>query len=428
MPALPCHNPGMAQETPEPQYHNAILFGAGSSYDAGIPLLPSFVDTMWQYAIREKIGEQPLSPSDLEILKDAQRIRLLLGDYANRAYFDNYNIEDVLSLLDFQALQGEEYQKNFEKMVQAVSRTIELSCRFKYTRPDKRSFDYDRDGPAYVAHPGGLYRMLWTGLLDQYKKRNPIALFTFNYDLVLERTLADRFFVSKTDADERISDCALRYFFPPNDFVITPMRVREGGPAVPGARFVVYRPEFYHPRPDEKFDIEIPYFKLHGSLNWDRSDVPGGRPKHVPVDVAQTPLILPPVFNKMKDGTVNRLWASALKVLREAKHIVIVGYSLPRTDIYMQYFLKSAVGPNNNLQRLTVFNPVLFRNDKEAEEMRSRFRECFSPQFSKKIDFQPHVPPGIHITSPPPLRDERGKLEHFVALMHTDPRWLFFMP
>ena len=28
-------------------YDNVIIFGAGASYDAGIPLLKDFVDTMW---------------------------------------------------------------------------------------------------------------------------------------------------------------------------------------------------------------------------------------------------------------------------------------------------------------------------------------------------------------------------------------------
>jgi hypothetical protein len=32
------------------QYHNVILFGAGASWDAGIPLMNQFVDAMWHYA------------------------------------------------------------------------------------------------------------------------------------------------------------------------------------------------------------------------------------------------------------------------------------------------------------------------------------------------------------------------------------------
>ena len=31
-------------------YDNVIIFGAGASCDAGVPLLKDFVDTMWRYA------------------------------------------------------------------------------------------------------------------------------------------------------------------------------------------------------------------------------------------------------------------------------------------------------------------------------------------------------------------------------------------
>jgi hypothetical protein len=34
-------------------FDNVILLGAGSSYDAGIPLLCNFVDRMWEYAVEE---------------------------------------------------------------------------------------------------------------------------------------------------------------------------------------------------------------------------------------------------------------------------------------------------------------------------------------------------------------------------------------
>jgi hypothetical protein len=33
-------------EPGEKEFHNVFLFGAGASFDAGVPLLSSFVDTM----------------------------------------------------------------------------------------------------------------------------------------------------------------------------------------------------------------------------------------------------------------------------------------------------------------------------------------------------------------------------------------------
>jgi hypothetical protein len=115
----------------------------------------------------------------------------------------------------------------------------------------------------------------------------------------------------------------------------------------------------------------------------------------------------------MNTKEINSVWKHALNVLRNAKHIVIVGYSLPRTDVYMQYFMKAAVGPNRNLQRITVFNPTLFKGDKSAEEMEERYRECFSGKFGKYINFRPEL-----VTSVQP--DNRGSFLHFLAYLARD--------
>jgi hypothetical protein len=68
----------------------------------------------------------------------------------------------------------------------------------------------------------------------------------------------------------------------------------------------------------------------------------------------------------------------------------------------MQYFLKSAVGPNSDLQKIIVFNLTLFeeyegpvalttfdKSSTTAAEMKNRYLECFSKQFSDRIVFQP---------------------------------------
>jgi len=101
------------------------------------------------------------------------------------------------------------------------------------------------------------------------------------------------------------------------------------------------------------------------------------------------------VFNKINSEQIRPLWSEALDVLQHAKYVTIVGYSLPQTDIYMQYFLRSAFGPNSDLQQITVFDPVLFKDgDPAGEGMRRRYRECFAPQFWNYICFRPHFEGG----------------------------------
>jgi hypothetical protein len=87
-------------------YDNVVIFGAGASADAGIPLLNDFVDTMWSYSIRGRTHREVISDADRAILAEANRIRQDLERYNSRANFQLRNLEDVISLLSFEALAG----------------------------------------------------------------------------------------------------------------------------------------------------------------------------------------------------------------------------------------------------------------------------------------------------------------------------------
>ena len=107
--------------------------------------------------------------------------------------------------------------------------------------------------------------------------------------------------------------------------------------------------------------------KLHGSLNWHYSgredfhgetiffsDVPGFRPaadeagrdaltrrlRSMAADKAT--LLIPPVAEKttyFNNETVRALWKDAGAALRNAAALHVVGYSLPKSDLGMQFFL-----------------------------------------------------------------------------------------
>ncbi len=138
------------------------------------------------------------------------------------------------------------------------------------------------------------------------------------------------------------------------------------------------------------------------------------------IDAMDDPFIMPPVFNKLQG--VNRLgmWHRGLKALRSAKNVVIVGYSLPRTDIYMQYFLKSALGPNNQLQKIIVFDPVMAQGGPAAGEMKQRYADCcFSPQLKSRICFHPE---SLH----PHGQYSAGTTSHFLEIMAANASALLF--
>jgi hypothetical protein len=79
------------------------------------------------------------------------------------------------------------------------------------------------------------------------------------------------------------------------------------------------------------------------------------------------------------------------------------------------------VGPNSDLSKIIVFNPVLFGESDEAAQMKRRYQECFSPQFSSRIIFEPSDPPsGSELL--------RGSFAHFVQLLVEDAGRLMFFP
>ncbi len=118
--------------------NNVLILGAGSSFDAGIPLLSGFVDKMWEFALRRTANGNPLTSADIETFDRAVNVRNDLSAYHGRASFDDRNIEDLLSILSFNALAGDRTDRaKLEAFNQAITRTIELSCA--------------------VQHPGGLF-------------------------------------------------------------------------------------------------------------------------------------------------------------------------------------------------------------------------------------------------------------------------------
>src|SRR5438445_8927397 len=113
-------------------YDNVIIFGAGASCDAGIPLLNSFVNEMWSCGTRGRSRHGPLPDADRTLLTEAERIRTELERYCSRANFDIWNLEDVLNLLWLEALAGNGAPEKYLTWVKAIARLIELSCIHRY--------------------------------------------------------------------------------------------------------------------------------------------------------------------------------------------------------------------------------------------------------------------------------------------------------
>ena len=360
---------------------NIIILGAGASVDAGIPLLANFVEKMWEFAITGKHNGQTLSDEDKKIFAEAIKVKNELDGYHGRAAFNDRNIEDILSILSFNLIGGKKSDLEKQKwFIRAITRTIDLTCNVQH------------DGTLNRVQQNGhqVYGEFWRGLFERFKNSASSfpTIISFNYDLVLERSLLQTVIGTgyKPHSSRFPYDgINLRYHY---NFV-KDLRFK-----VKYVPFTVTRGDDFG-REDgmilEATDeilrnlVNIEILKLHGSLNFpSKKD-----DSFSPAKIASDPYILPPVINKWVGKNEETIWSTGLQRLREAKNIIIVGYSLPQTDIFMQYFLRAGVGPNLNLNKIIVHNPILYRSGAENELMRERYGNCFSPQLQSRIIFNP---------------------------------------
>lgn len=107
--------------------------------------------------------------------------------------------------------------------------------------------------------------------------------------------------------------------------------------------------------------------KLHGSLNWDRST--GDKPEQL--SLRDSPYsavsrakneVVPPVWNKevLNDPVLKELWKQARKRLPTGKVLVVIGYSVPQTDLVSQALIRVSASERKATQKLShliVVNP-----------------------------------------------------------------------
>ena len=95
---------------------NVIIFGAGSSFDAGVPLSLGFVDKIMEFAYKGKSDGVNLSNRDKEIFDKAMHVMSDIYYYHGNANFDARNIEDILSILSFNIIGKTQKRKGFFKL------------------------------------------------------------------------------------------------------------------------------------------------------------------------------------------------------------------------------------------------------------------------------------------------------------------------
>lgn len=369
-------------------YDNVFIFGAGVSFDAGIPLLSNFVETMMNMAFTGHTPAGDKLPDDKrQILKEAVDLREKLAAFQSRSNFDLWNIEDILNILAFHQLAEPKAKKWYDQFVDAIRVTIEETSQV----PIKGK----------LVDPLSRYTEFWQSASEAQVKP---AIISFNYDLVMERALVHLYSSATGRVRNFYNSITLDYGIvsdtPQAWQVESPTMAMGSGHAT------------------------IPFLKLHGSLNWQKEPAElslHAIAQHKPATAtAPNPFIMAPAYDKgARLPQMEQVWQRAYKALAQAKNIVVVGYSLPRTDIYMQYFLKAAIGGNQDLMKITVFDPILHTDTPGNEALRNRYRACFSSHFQRRVDFDFDF---TDCTGYP----DAGTWQHFTNTIHHYPDKLLF--
>lgn len=276
------------------------ILGAGFSAPLGLPIMSNFLvkakDVYFsdpqRYFLFQSVFE---TINKLSIVKN---------------YFssDMFNIEEILSILEMQKRLGNvEVAKEFSEFISSVIRyyTPPLTRQANEGWPSNWYdvlFGHSHDDPwlrygYFVTSLFGLEGDLKSNTLNvsfSERKKADYAIITLNYDLVLE------------------SVC---------DFMNQNLKVQHT---------ISFRRDLYQ----QDNDGRVPLAKLHGSVD--------------------TGNIVPPTWNKYLNDNIAEAWNLAYKSITEANHIRIIGYSLPTSDAYIKYLLKSAVADSKHLKRIDV--------------------------------------------------------------------------
>ncbi|MDA8119595.1 MAG: SIR2 family protein [Gammaproteobacteria bacterium] len=314
--------------------------------------------------------------------------RLRAAGAAYRCTIDPDNIEDLFSLIDTEEGSGKSNYNN-DYIRQAIAATIDFAHR-TYARDPRNVKLMSQNAPGIKEpYPGtpaeehnnvrllpryDAYLAAMTGMLYEPVAGRRDTIITFNYDTLVEEAL--------TNLRKSYS-----YGFEPEEY---------GDGA--GGGFVVVDsgcPNYLTKEPPD--DDVIRVLKLHGSVNWGLRRAQSSTTHGTSVDE----LLVCRTFNELEDKGIDRLfiepptwrkgygtpgrgiatvWNTALRALRTASRITIIGYSLPLTDVHFRYLIAAGLRENISLQELLFVNPTLSESAEGYKEITSRIFQILRPE------------------------------------------------
>lgn len=329
-----------------------FILGAGASSHAHAPLTKEFFEKAINLIEEDKIDKE-----DKKYFNMIQKVYLYeIRQISTNFSFDLKNIETIFSLIEMAKLTG----KFLDYSIDDIDELRIAMNKFIVRTLEKTTYFDVRGGN--IISPND-YRSFYQNIIIKNLNRHPrmsFCVISFNYDLALDYVLEFH------DGPGFINYC------------------------LDGQRHNVNA---------------VKLIKLHGSLNWATCskksckkirvisirDEIGIRGSSIEVSkemekyrcecgakLNELPLIVPPTWNKTANYNIENVWRQAVEEMSDAKNIFVVGYSMPKADLFFQYFL--ALGTLNiaNLERFWVFDidPKIENkwNDFLEQDMKRNFK------------------------------------------------------
>jgi SIR2-like domain len=332
--------------------HNVYILGAGFSRDSGIPVIKDFLERMassveWLYE-NDRSAEAAAIERVFEFRRRA----------ANATYRININVDNIEDL--FSLASASEFESFTIDVTTAIAATLDfarlttqqLECKVEKKKIINESGTWERYKTSYTIYQ--LYAGILSGIFCDNSRGMKNTVITFNYDTLLEDALLElggsfNYGLTTESADYHTSAKLTIH-----DIAANPLYI----------------------------------YKLHGSVNWSIRTNPEDmieiyRSYEDIRTEGERILLMPPTWQKAFSGHFMYLWKKAVEALNAATRIIVIGFSMPPTDIHFKYLLAAGLQNNISLRKFLFINPGLSKDD-ESKYLRNNLFRILRPELEER--------------------------------------------
>lgn len=333
-----------------------FILGAGASAHCGTPLMYNFLKEAKKLRPSVRRADDPF----VRVFEAINKLNAV----HSKGKLDTDNIEDVYSAFEMGQLIGRLPGITDIKQINGLTSDIKKVIGYTLENSTKLKGTYCFD--AYIA----LVNII-VCLIERIPQS--FSVITFNYDLGLDHTFYQNPNISLTP-DYGLDDLTVK-----DKYLVTYLKLHgsinfgkcsnQSCAKIKPYRKLKYEDTFHILRSDDRV------FRIMSDLQSQKCPV-----CNQPWE--DNPVIIPPTWEKTtRHMQIAPIWRKAAEELQDARRIFIIGYSLPETDWFFNYFFGLSIDLETDLEGLYIYDV----NPKVEE----RFKNMLGPGLSKRLYFYP---------------------------------------